>query len=66
MKGTIKRIMYDRNFGFIQTSDDEDKDIFFHASGVTGDFGDLKEGDEVEFDIEETDRGSQAVNLKAA
>ena len=63
MKGTIKRIIYDRNFGFIQT-DDEDKDIFFHSSGVTVEFGDLKEGDTVEFDVEDTDRGQQAVNLK--
>ncbi|MHA1224274.1 MAG: cold shock domain-containing protein [Candidatus Heimdallarchaeaceae archaeon] len=63
MKGTIKRVMYDRNFGFIQTEEKE-KDIFFHQSGVKGDFGDLREGDDVEFDIETTDRGLQAVNLK--
>ena len=65
MKGTIKRIMNNRNFGFIQTEDDE-KDIFFHQSGVDGEFGNLREGDAVEFEIEETDRGSQAVNLKTA
>ena len=64
MKGTIKRIMYDRNFGFIQT-DEEEKDIFFHQSGVTDEFGDLREGDNVEFDLEDTDRGPQAVNLKS-
>jgi CspA family cold shock protein len=63
MKGTIKRIMYNRNFGFIQT-DEEDKDVFFHISGVVGEFGDLREGDNVEFDLEDTDRGPQAVNLK--
>ncbi len=65
MKGTVKRIMYDRNYGFIQT-DGEEKDIFFHQSGVDGEFGNLREGDAVEFEIEETDRGSQAVNVKAA
>ncbi len=65
MKGTVKRIMYDRNFGFIQ-AEDEEKDIFFHASGVTGDFGNLREGDDVEFEVEDTDRGQQAVNLKTA
>ena len=63
MKGVIKRIIYDRNFGFIQT-DDEDNDIFFHRSGVVEEFGTLREGDKVEFEIEETDRGTQAVNLK--
>ena len=65
MKGTVKRIMYDRNYGFIQT-DGEEKDIFFHQSGVDGEFGNLREGDAVEFEIEETDRGSQAVNVKTA
>jgi len=64
MKGTIKRIMYDRNFGFIQAEGDDEKDIFFHRSGVTVEFGDLREGDAVEFDVEDTDRGQQAVNLK--
>ncbi len=63
MKGTIKRIMYDRNFGFIQ-AEGEEKDIFFHRSGVTDDFHQLREGDTVEFEVEDTDRGSQAVNLK--
>ena len=63
MKGTIKRVIYDRNFGFIQ-AEGEEKDIFFHQSGVTGELGDLKEGDTVEFDVEDTDRGQQAVNLK--
>ncbi|MHA1200233.1 MAG: cold-shock protein [Candidatus Heimdallarchaeaceae archaeon] len=65
MKGTIKRIMYDRNFGFIQV-DGEEKDIFFHRSGVTVEFGDLREGDAVEFELEDTDRGQQAINLKTA
>ncbi|MCE7742160.1 MAG: cold shock domain-containing protein [Candidatus Heimdallarchaeota archaeon] len=65
MKGTIKRIMYDRNFGFIQV-EGEEKDIFFHRSGTTVEFGDLREGDTVEFDLEDTDRGQQAINLKTA
>jgi CspA family cold shock protein len=65
MKGVIKRIMYDRNYGFIQ-AEGEEKDIFFHRSGVTVEFNDLREGDEVEFDVEDTDRGPQAVNLKTA
>ena len=63
MKGVIKRIIYDRSYGFIQVKD-EDKDIFFHKSGVNVEFDDLKEGDEVEFKIEDTDRGPQAIDLK--
>lgn len=65
MKGTVKRIMYDRNYGFLSV-EGEEKDIFFHRSGVQGEFNDLKEGDEVEFEIEETDRGKQAANLVKA
>ncbi len=65
LKGTIKRIMYDRNYGFLSV-EGEDKDIFFHRSGCKGEFSDLKEGDEVEFEIEETDRGKQATNVEAA
>ncbi|MHA1200232.1 MAG: cold-shock protein [Candidatus Heimdallarchaeaceae archaeon] len=63
MKGTIKKVMYDRNFGFIE-AEGEENDIFFHRSGIEEGFHDLKEGDAVEFEVEQTDRGSQAVNLK--
>jgi len=63
MKGNVKRIYSDRNYGFI-TIEGEEKDLFFHRSGFTGEFDSLKEGDEVEFDIEETDRGNQATNVK--
>ena len=62
LKGVIKRIMYDRNYGFVNV-EGEENDIFFHRTGVKEDFNALKEGDEVEFEIEETDRGSQATGL---
>ena len=62
MKGTIKRIIYDKGYGFI-TVEGEEKDIFFHRTAVQGEFETLKEGDEVEFDLQETDRGTQAANL---
>ncbi|MHA1347258.1 MAG: cold-shock protein, partial [Candidatus Heimdallarchaeaceae archaeon] len=32
-------------------------------TGTKGEFDDLNEGDEVEFDLEETDRGTQANNV---
>jgi len=64
MKGTVKKVMYDRNYGFIQV-DGEEKDIFFHRSGVEGEFYEFREGLGVEFELEETDRGPQAVNVKA-
>jgi CspA family cold shock protein len=62
LKGTIKRIISDKGYGFI-TVEGEEKDLFFHRTAVQGEFEDLREGDEVEFDIEETDRGTQARNL---
>ncbi|MCG3227597.1 MAG: cold shock domain-containing protein [Candidatus Heimdallarchaeota archaeon] len=62
MKGTIKRIISDKGYGFI-TVEGEEKDLFFHRTTVSGEFDDLREGDEIEFEIEETDRGTQATNV---
>jgi CspA family cold shock protein len=62
MKGTIKRILTDRGYGFIEI-DGEENDIFFHSTKTKDDFFYLKEGNIVEFDIEETQRGPQAVNV---
>ena len=62
MKGNIKRVWYDRNYGFISV-EGEEKDIFFHRSGVEGEFHELREGTEVEFEIEETDKGTQATKV---
>jgi len=62
LKGTIKRIIYEKGYGFI-TVEGEEKDIFFHRTSVEGEFDNLREGDEVEFEIQETDRGTQAANL---
>jgi len=49
-KGTIKRLIADRGFGFIQT--EQGTDLFFHRSEIQGvEFGNLIEGQEVEFDM---------------
>lgn len=64
MKGTIKRIVSDKFFGFIETAE-MDKDVFFHGSAVEGmTFEELREGMNVEFNAEESDRGPKAVNVK--
>lgn len=64
MQGTIKKLT-DKNFGFI--SQDGSNDIFFHASNLDGvDFDDLREGDNVEFETEDTPKGTAAVNIKKA
>ena len=62
MKGTIKKILPFRGFGFIK-KDGEDKEIYFHWSKTKDDFYYLKVGDEVEFEIKETEKGSQAIKV---
>lgn len=62
MKGTIKWYNARKGFGFIQ-AEGEDKDIFVHRTAIpAGTF--LNDGDSVEFEIEESDRGPQAKNVK--
>ncbi len=48
-KGTIRRLITDRGFGFIKTEDEAD--LFFHRNDIEGvEFGSLREGQEVEFE----------------
>ena len=50
--GTIKKLVNDKGFGFIQTADGTD--IFFHHSSVqNAQFDDLTEGQEVEYTVEQ-------------
>ncbi|PIR03809.1 MAG: cold-shock protein [Candidatus Magasanikbacteria bacterium CG11_big_fil_rev_8_21_14_0_20_39_34] len=65
MTGTIKRIIADKGFGFIE-AEGREKDIFFHVSQFDGDFNTLKEGDRVNFEVEESPRGPQAINVTLA
>jgi len=63
--GTIKRLT-DKGFGFIE-QEGNDKDLFFHATSLVDvEYNDLREGDAVTFDLEDTPRGPQAVNVKKA
>ncbi|MFB0545325.1 MAG: cold-shock protein [Anaerolineae bacterium] len=50
-----------RGYGFVTKADGED--IFFHRSAIEG-RGTLEKGQEVEFEIEETDKGPQAINVR--
>jgi len=61
-KGTVKRWLNGRGYGFIGV-DDREKDIFVHNSDVEG-RSSLRIGERVEFDIEETNKGPRAVNVK--
>lgn len=64
--GTTKFFNETKGFGFI-TPEDGSKDVFVHISAVErSGLGTLTEGQRVQFDIEQADRGPKAVNLRAA
>ena len=63
MNGTIKKLT-DKGFGFI-TADGQAKDLFFHSKSLVDiQFSDLHEGDAVTFDVEDSPKGPNAVNVK--
>ena len=62
-RGTVKKIIADRGFGFIRSEDG--REIFFHRSGLQGIvFESLQEGQAVDFDLEEAARGPRASNVR--
>ena len=62
MRGTVKWFNDNKGFGFIQQEDGPD--IFVHFSEIQGDgFKTLNEGDSVEFEIAEGERGPKATNV---
>jgi CspA family cold shock protein len=62
MQGVIEK-KTEKGFGFIK-NDEHEKGIFFHATSLVDvEFDDLQEGDQVEFDLEETPRGLNASNV---
>ena len=65
MTGTIKKIT-DKGFGFI-ASESLPKDLFFHSNSLVGvTFDELREGDAVSFDTEDSPKGMNAVNVQRA
>lgn len=65
MTGTIKRLT-DKGFGFI-TAEGLAKDLFFHSNSLVGvSFDELKEGDAVSFETEESPKGLNATNVQRA
>ncbi|MBU7012640.1 MAG: cold shock domain-containing protein [Theionarchaea archaeon] len=61
LKGTVKWYNDRKGYGFIQGEDGED--VFVHRTALPmGLF--LNEGDKVEFEVEESDRGPKAANVK--
>ena len=62
MLGTVKWFNAEKGFGFLTT--EEGKDVFAHFSQIQKDgFKSLEEGEEVEFDVVEGQKGLQAENI---
>ena len=62
MTGKVKWFNAEKGFGFIEREGGDD--IFVHFTAIQGDgFKTLEEGQEVEFDIVEGNRGPQAANV---
>jgi len=61
-KGKVKWFNADKGFGFITGNDG--KDVFVHFKSINGDgYRSLEDGQEVEYEVEETDKGLQARNV---
>jgi CspA family cold shock protein len=62
MKGTVKWFNDGKGFGFITGEDG--KDVFVHFSALKGEgFKSLNEGDNVEFEVEQGDKGAKAKDV---
>lgn len=62
--GTVKWFDSKKGFGFIKGEEDG-KDIFVHYSSIEGDgFRSLKDGEPVEFELIESDKGLQAHHVR--
>lgn len=62
-KGRVKWFNDQKGFGFIEV--EGAKDVFVHHSSIQGEgFKSLQEGDEVEFEITQGPKGSNATNLR--
>lgn len=63
MEGLVKSYSEKKGYGFIDT--EEYGVVFVHKSGIKefGHFG-LQKGDPVSFELKETSKGRQAINLQ--
>ena len=62
-EGTVAKKVADKGFGFIKRND-SDKDLFFHSNELQNiSFDELQEGDKVSFEVGESPKGPNAVNV---
>jgi CspA family cold shock protein len=59
-QGTVKFFNTMKGFGFI-TPDDGGKDVFVHKNELVDN---IAEGDKVSYDVEQSEKGPNAVNVK--
>ncbi|MGB9694904.1 MAG: transcription antiterminator/RNA stability regulator CspE [Caldisericaceae bacterium] len=63
LTGRVKWFNSQKGFGFI-VPDNGSKDLFVHYSAIKSDgYKSLKEGQKVEFEVEQSDKGEKAVNV---
>jgi len=61
-EGAVKWFNEKKGYGFIQRTNEGN--IFVHFSNIVGEgFRTLRDGDSVSFDVEETERGPQAIGV---
>jgi CspA family cold shock protein len=62
--GTVKWFSRVKGYGFI-APDNEEEEIFVHFSGIEGEgFRNLEKGQRVSFEVEQTEKGPQAIGVR--
>jgi len=64
--GTVKWFSNVKGYGFVNTDEDNEADIFAHFSAIEMDgYKKLTSGQKIEFDINESPKGLQAQNIRS-